>query len=1131
MSVNVINEITCTPCMSVNVINETTCTPCMSVNVINEITCTPCMSVNVINEITCTSCMSVNVINEITCTPCMSVNVINEITCTSCMSVNVINETTYTPCMSVNVVNEITRTLRLTSSRQQTRYRAKIHPPCVYVNKTDGLKQGERSRRHTGTVSSRVSDDAMYVLTGNQASWTPTSSHRQKMAVFTQSDCFRLKLLRVLETAGQKVMTYTLLCGTPGKNPSETLIEYLARLPDTSTAKYKNMTTRQKRNCFDRDQKQMIIIDPSCSSFDITLLFKAITVACEGLDDTTDLARLVKKIKDTRNVLVHDVHKTATQHVFLTELKKLQEDFDETLQATKEKYNTDGVECVEKKNEVTQLVHAIRDEKIGNAEIRNFSYEYLPHFQREANEELKQKIDHAKHFNPLSFLSGHEDREVNVKTIFTEIKIQEENKENENIHYLELLTLAQNKSAPSKPHLLLLEGEAGSGKTTLVTYIVSDYLEGNRRMAGLDHYHLLLWVVCREETSDTLEKLVKRLLPYASSKYGYLLMPLLKLSKVIIIIDGLDEMMETSRPLLDDILNQAKDCPDFTLLSTSRPEAIQRMKSKSKNFKLSHLKLEGVSVDMRTEMALVHYRWLCGAGSRDEDGLRKVMQQMGWKQMFNLPLNILFLVTFIYYEPNKLESTITQTELYQEIINWCVEKLKETLLRRHSHLTEHLLQINIGNFLKQCYEIALKGLIQDKIYLDDEDRNKLEEFSSKNNLPIEDVLPAFYSMRRQSVRGVTKPHYFAPHKGLQDFFAACHIHGCFSNNYNPGDIRKELHKMAGQNLQLGPLRNMICNLLGLLSRRSPSVKAVEETVDLLQKSGMEDTNDWLSVLADTEPDIDTMLRVAQHIDENRDNDNEYVTNEVIRVIDGTVNIAAALLPVIRRRKVTIDLTRDQSGMEDLGAALNDHKLTDLILRHHFKLPRPDTSSAPLLQQAPSRDLRWFRGQLDADHLRLLPRGLVWLYLSVAGDSHAKTLLPALRRIRGKCPHLYNLWLHVPVSQVTVACLSPLPDDVPDVRLYLSGVGDVQAAVAVAAALCPEQEGYVFIRFPGATLRADGWKAVLRGLKDRGVRVRGGSVDVLDTTITADEGKQLDDLATYLLGCDFGRLSEEKLWRL
>ncbi|XP_050704347.1 uncharacterized protein LOC126989793 [Eriocheir sinensis] len=690
------------------------------------------------------------------------------------------------------------------------------------------------------------------------------------MAAFTESDCFRLKLLRVLETAGQKVLTYTLLCGTPGKDPSETLVEYLARLPDTSTAKYKNI--KEKGKYFDKTQKLMINNDRSCSKFDISLLSKAITVACEGWDDTSQLARLVKMIKDTRNDVVHETHKTMTGNEFLTDLTKLQKEFDETLDATMAKYNTDGVECDKKRKEVKKLAEDIRDQKLGKAEIRNSLGEFLPHFQREANEELKQKLDHAKHLNPLSFLSGHEDREVSVKTIFTEIKIQEENKENKNIHYSELLTLAHNKSAPPKPHLLLLEGDAGSGKTTLVTYIASEYLESNRRMAGLDHYHLLLWVVCREETSDTLETLVKRLLPDASSKYGDYLMPLLKLSKAIIIIDGLDEMIETSRLLLDDILNQAKDCPDFTLLSTSRPEAIRGMKSKSKQFKLSHLKLEGVSVDMRTEMALVHYRWLCGAGSRDEDGLRKVMQQMGWKQMFNLPLNILFLVTFIYYEPNKLESTITQTELYQDIIDWCVEKLKEKLLGRHPHLTEDLLQINIGNFLKQCYEIALKGLIQDKIFIEEADRIHLEEFSRDNNLPIADVLPAFYSMRRQSVRGVTKVHYFAPHKGIQDFFAACHIHGCFSNNYNSGDIRKELHKMAGKNLQLGPLRNMFCHLLGLLSRRSPSVKAVEETVDLLQASGMKNTNDWLSVLAETEPDLDTMLRVAHHIDRDEEYD-------------------------------------------------------------------------------------------------------------------------------------------------------------------------------------------------------------------------------------------------------------------
>ncbi|XP_050705370.1 uncharacterized protein LOC126990752 [Eriocheir sinensis] len=944
------------------------------------------------------------------------------------------------------------------------------------------------------------------------------------MAAFTQNVCLRFKLLRVLETAGQKVLTFTLLCGTPGKNPTETLVEYLARLPDTSTAKYKNI--KEKGKYFDKTQKDMISNDTSCSNFDISLLSKAITVACEGWDDKDNLATLVKKIKDTRNVVVHETQATMTEQIFQIKSYEIQQVFLETLDATEAKYPSlkTQVECAKKKTEVKQLIHAIRGEVLSEAEILNRSLnDLLPHFRNEADEELRRGLDNQTLLNPLYFLSGHKQGPVDVQSIFSEIIIQEEKR---NIHFAKVLTLAQNAS----PHLILLEGDAGSGKTTFVTYTLSEYLkkESDRRMEGLNQYHLLLWVVCREETSDTFKTLLENLMPVAYYRYGNLLMPLLKHSRVLILIDGLDEMNEKSRPLLDDILNQARDFPDLTLLSTSRPEAIQRMKSKSKNFKLSHLKLEGVSVDMRTEMALGHYRWLCGAGSRDEDGIRKVMKQMGWRQIFKLPLNILFLVTFIHYNPRKLESTITQTELYQDILNWCVEKLRAKLLGRHPHLTEDLLQINTGKFLKQCYEIAIKGLIQDKIYLDDEDRSNLEEFSSKNKLPIEDILPAFYSMRRQEERGMTKTHYFAPHKGLQDFFAACHIHGCI-NNYDPGDIRKELHKMAGQNLQLGPLRNMLTHLLGLLSRRSPSVKAVEETVDLLQESGMNTTDDWLSMLADTEPALDIMLRVADHIDSNRDDDDDFdkYADNNIRVSEGTMHIATLLLPHIRRREVTIDLRRDQSGMKDLFAALHHHKLIRLNLHHHFRHPRPDASSAPLLQQVPGRDLRGFTGQLDADHLTLLPRGLKVLNLSVAGGSHARTLLPALGHIRGTCPHLAGLNLHVPVSQVTVICFSQLPDG-PGVWLYLSGAVRVQAAVAVAATLCPGQRGYRGIRFPGATLRADGWEAVLRGMKDRGVRV-GVGVYVPDCTITNDEKGLLNTLAESLLGCGFYRWTEEDLW--
>lgn len=235
-----------------------------------------------------------------------------------------------------------------------------------------------------------------------------------------------------------------------------------------------------------------------------------------------------------------------------------------------------------------------------------------------------------------------------------------------------------------------------------------------------------------------------------------------------------------------------------------------------------------------------------------------------------------------------------------------------------------------SRFLSKCYEIALKGLIQERIYLSDDDQRHLSRICKDAHLEEQEVLPAFYSLRREETVGVTEESYHAPHKGLQDFFAARHVLGRL-NKYQQGDIRRVLQdSVPGQGLQLEPLRNMICHVLGLLSRQTdPMVPAMEETVDLLQESGMKDADDWLSTLADTEAHLDTMRRVAHHINGYGD-----------RVIH------------IHCSEVSLELISDRTHIEDLIPALGDHILFQLTLVHHFRHPSLAASSSHILHQVP-----------------------------------------------------------------------------------------------------------------------------------------------------------------------------------
>ncbi|XP_045115435.1 uncharacterized protein LOC123507002 [Portunus trituberculatus] len=103
----------------------------------------------------------------------------------------------------------------------------------------------------------------------------------------TQEDYSRFKLVYILMGPGTAVLCHALKCGT-NKAPSTTLLDHLNSLQDSSTANYCSLNDKTKKKIFTKDEERKISNDPSCQSFDITLLYKSITLACEGVADLND---------------------------------------------------------------------------------------------------------------------------------------------------------------------------------------------------------------------------------------------------------------------------------------------------------------------------------------------------------------------------------------------------------------------------------------------------------------------------------------------------------------------------------------------------------------------------------------------------------------------------------------------------------------------------------------------------------------------------------------------------------------------------------------------------------------------------------------------------------------------------
>lgn len=977
-------------------------------------------------------------------------------------------------------------------------------------------------------------------------------------------DWFFKEYRDIFEKTGEVVLTYIMRCGTDGKSSTVPLDEYLRNLPQESTANFNirimkkmkpldSKELHEKRDkhlkkLFNSTELEQLEDDPSCDNCDISLLCKIIRNACEKVSDddkqwsteSTEMEYFVWKIKCRRNNIIHKkIPKIHNEEDFNKEIDTLTKLLMKTLEATKTRYERDEDEFASKKGEVLEAISDTRKE----IQQRTANIE-LPHFKEEAKNELQNHLNLAKYLDPLHFLSGHENNIVDVQTLFSKTDMVKE--DNNHIEYLEILKVIKVKTTLSHPgvkhpQILLIEGDAGSGKTTLITFLVSEWLkdECDRRMEGLDHYDLLLRVVCREENISTLDELLKQVLPRFYIKYGSYLVPLLKTCKVMFLVDGLDEMNDVSDKLVKNILSEGKECGNFTFVCTSRPDRVLDFKRKIPgNYQIFEVRLVGISQEERTHLVVKHYEWLTENVSDDTDHpknsdkcishLKDVMKKIGWMELFRLPLNLLFLAVVFHYKPTSITDNLTQFQLYSLIHVWCTQKL---LSRLHRTLPESkCIQKKVDTVLKVVYEVALKGLLENRIYLTGNDEDLLSSCCTSQGLPRNEVMPAFYSMRRKVVYMVPKEEYFFPHKGFQDFFAAQHIIEQLDAN-KEGDIRCILqNNMPGHETRFEPHRNMLCHLLWLVNQGSLANKAMvlQEIIDLIKESGINYSSEWLSVLADMVPHHATLQRIAFHIKDRFDNKNSPNYKEVIKITDSTVHAAVSLLPLIP--PCTVMITLERSSDVNLRDAIARHKLVHLW--HDFVHPTTGATSNSLLHQLkPMNNLENFKGNLDAEHLALLPKCLKELSLVIAGNDHSRNLLPTLSEVRQSFTKLSILRIHVPVKRVTPEAIThPLPD-VPKVHLILSGVGELEVKVAcsIAETLCPRKKEYLVIRFPGASLTKDGWLQLAENLAKAGIRVRKG-MRMPSSTVTLDEALQIDKSTKNLLKAkESRRAPENMLW--
>ncbi|KAK3883496.1 hypothetical protein Pcinc_012195 [Petrolisthes cinctipes] len=992
----------------------------------------------------------------------------------------------------------------------------------------------------TTTATTSTTTPSLPTTTTTTSSTTTTTTTTKNGKVK-----YGLKIIHMHYCVSRVVLYKVLQLGTPHKDPGVDVITYLKSLPSDYPVNYVNANANERK--FDLSQKAMIKVNTSGDEFDITLLVQCIKLACEGvvaLDNPSwwtngnELENCVYMIKQQRNGAMHG-SLSITKAEFEGREKNLCKLLIDTVNALHHRYHHSM-----KTTERNELIKEIKD-NLASIRDGNMLYD----LQCECQEELKTSLKMMLHFNPVSFILGSS-LALDVTLVFTDIEIKHGTHRRACIVSYQDFLIEIHK-VPGR-RVVLLEGVAGSGKTTLITLMLQEWCGGQGTIKELDTYQVLLHVVCRDPSTNSYESLVQKSLPTTFTQFGINTKPLLAQCRILVLIDGLDEATKASCDLVNDVLHQLHGV-DATIICTSRPERSPYFENLvGSSIPITHTSIMGIPENKRVEFVEKNHRILQQQthSGRDTNQLIQLMQEKVKLEHFRIPLNLLLSAWVWDQDPDALGITTTQTELYYHTHRLSKMKLQQRLSNHQA--TCDMSQAIISDLIDEWEEVLCKELLValslNQLVLTPEAVRRLRNEAMNRGLPDEEMLGSFLTSKCIKL-GLQQ--YSAPHKGLQDYYAALHIVESlrkYHQVYTTSSIRKVLNDtLASSITDLKMYQNVLQHLAGLLHLHIDRVPnhMVVEVVELLRDAGVRNREQWLDLVEDTKASPAVLTAIASNALPFQglwSSISSIFSHPSINVKDGRVIALSALLPYLTPTEVRVSIDGRPPNLTPLVDSLARHTYT-LELWDLWYHPNPTyTPNASIQTLLSSSGMVTFKGQWIRGMESISP-SLRYLSLSLSDGTHVTQLVPLLHSL----PRLKYLEIHVPpsVSLADLSTTTPLPEvptrlqmsliestwsllgftRLPGAHLYQTDLrpGGERRACQVVASLQPPN-AYGWLYFPDSSLGPLEWELVLKTLGEFGVKARGIRAPGPSTT----HDNNLDTIArTQLAGgcferCDFSR---------
>ena len=323
----------------------------------------------------------------------------------------------------------------------------------------------------------------------------------------------------------------------------------------------------------------------------------------------------------------------------------------------------------------------------------------------------------------------------------------------------------------NKDVMTIVEGSPGIGKTTFCLRLAYDWAIQSSSAARFPEFELVLLLKCRDIDGDLTEAITEQLFPKDMSKDAReelfrFLEDIENQERVLIILDGLDELAEKSKHHVDDLLHRKRWACCYVLATTRQEKGIEVRKQFVFNL---WLRIEGFTEEDSFEYIRKHFK-IAGPehSSKGEKLIEEIKQNALLQDLRTNPLNLLLLC--VVYEDHEGELPSSRTDLYH-VIFMC-------LLRRYcakhnvkARRKDRDLETQFERDIRCLGKLAWNCLLNDRHSFFEEE---LEELETRNEKLVVRVL-GFVYMEESLKRLMPEHEYCFLHKSFEEYLAATYI--------------------------------------------------------------------------------------------------------------------------------------------------------------------------------------------------------------------------------------------------------------------------------------------------------------------------------------------------------------------